>query len=1243
MAGQYVLPSLIPDEDDMDASMMLAQLSKRSSSTSQEQQTYTPAILASPLRSNFSVVPSMRVSSRSSRSGSYSSRPPSSFRAFKTDSDTTSNSSHALPSPSIRKRTSSLTLDARVRANHQKALPSTPISATPSLTFSHSRTESRSDASTSSPLRYSPEYHRHSILDYSRSFDALDQLEEQWAQLQDGASFASEPPVKDEYSFLPTAHDGIVSDVLSNPSRKKTVAFKSRSQRNPDKVAQMLGEDYKEGNRRAVQGQLGSQSTVSLISPSKASFKALFSSVKGRMRKEDSDPLESRESMWERERRLEEKREKQEMRRLENQARVLEMVSEFSTVRPHHSRKEHVREKGKSKPFPDKGKDKARDVSSETTSPGEQQSVFHIRKADPLRISERNTPPRQQRQRKTSSASIADGSFLRLQEGASSDSEGSDGHGERTKPKPVKKSQSIDALYAMLQPCVQQQQELSQRSLSASTTSALIQWPKARKVDRVSLAEIRRKLQNQANITEEKAATDPAPLNESASVQKGEDLLPPLTSHLAQCLALNRKELAHPWKSEKTKLLTASSPREAVPKSWSGYIRAYARGDFDLNNPPAPRSAPLVNRAVPRASPLPDCSSPTMPGMLGSSWSPYGSRARMASKESLQSLNMFYDLPAANSSKSLSPLTPPPTISQSSLRDRLPSPRFVLRKSQSGEQVNENMRLPRDDEDEVRVQAEELAAVGGMGDIKGPRPTWEAERSASARNYLHEHYHQTSPRLQTIVERLSRRLNASYASVQILVADESIVLASSGLDEEIRATFTTSPQMDCIAQGGSDDIKIMLRDDSLDAHTILQRDGAPFVVVDLSKDWRFEKRGAVLPFYAGASLFASDTGLPIGTVSVMHHRAKDLTREERDVLVQTAREMERELQQMQSRAVEKELQQLDDGILGWISLVQTNAAQKTTKASKKLSVDFAFIDASLDLSVDPSLAYSFSAPSSEEMLSSRLSSALQTILSALQVEYAYIARVGSDPLQCQMQSKQELGVYRAGEMKLDAALHLCALAAHKSGLHFDNDEENVRILMGEVVAKEDEAAGIPHFTSARVVACGLKEGGKAHRGTEGWVLGVASRSNGRLDAASGVYLIKFATLIAPLLLQGPRSPQWQRKRLETSPERQQFASGFKERSPGTPFYVSAQSSPLPYVNRTLPSVPQPPLRSGRKRLPLVSPPPGAPLPLPPVPVLAASAALRQSTRTASNERSCENYNRSKMANGLQLEMNAAWQ
>lgn len=57
----------------------------------------------------------------------------------------------------------------------QKTLPSTPISATPSLTFSHSRAGSRSDEEAlTSPSRQS-DYRRHVSLDYSPGLDVLDQ------------------------------------------------------------------------------------------------------------------------------------------------------------------------------------------------------------------------------------------------------------------------------------------------------------------------------------------------------------------------------------------------------------------------------------------------------------------------------------------------------------------------------------------------------------------------------------------------------------------------------------------------------------------------------------------------------------------------------------------------------------------------------------------------------------------------------------------------------------------------------------------------------------------------------------------------------------------------------------------------------------------------------------------------------------------------------------------------------------
>jgi GAF domain-containing protein len=1184
MPGQYVLPSLIPDdeEDDFDAGKMLAQVRKRSSSTSQVSERNTA--LANAMRNkSFNVVPSMRVSSRSSRSGSYSSRPPSSFRAFKADSETTSNSSHpSQSSPSIRKRTSSLTLEAKTRANanshylhQQKALPSTPISATPSLTHSHSRTTSRSDeASSSSISRYSPEYRRHAIYDYTNGLDVLDDYEEYY---EVGNRFESLPKSKsapvafhDDDSFI-TRSDNTQEEV-SKAVKKKQVAFQTKNQRipPPDKVSQLYGEGY--STRAAVTGQLNSQSTISLISESKANLKSLFSSItraKGAKREDVDAVVDSRDGSWD-----------------TKKAQQETSATDYSSGRPRTSRKQNA--KTKNKAFSNQGvvvdKGKGREtMSNELERPQIQQNVFYVQpEISSQTPGQKNSNIVEGRNRNDSDAEDRN----KIQR--SNEEENVYVPWSR----PMKKSQSIDALYAMLQPCLLEQQERERkeleqhkrdertkeqerRDLNESAPSPIIEWPSMRSEEPMTLAEIRQRTEDLAKRIEERAAAierqaqieqrpapmvlktsaaekQPTPVTISAPLQHtniNADLLPPLTSYLDQCLALDCKEMMHIWQSERgtTRPLTASTPTSAIPKSWSGYIQAYAKGDFDLSNPPLPRYS---NKKTPFSSPMASRGglSPATPSMPGSNWSTSPTRNNMASKESL---NDFYDLPSSYSSNNLLPLTPP--AQQQSIRDRLPSPRFAaIRKDRSREQSQENKRLPHEDEDDKSMPIEELAALGIAGGMKGPRPVWEAERSASAKAYLHSHNHQANRQLQTIIERLRKQLKVSFASVQIVVEDESIVLASSGRKDTL--------------QEDPDNAKILQRDETMDAHAILQRDGEPMVIADVTKDWRFENRRSIhLPFYAGASLFASDTGLPIGTLSVMHYRSKVLNDEERELLIETAREVERELRQMQRSALEEKLQNLDRNILDWIADIQTKPIQ--IKGASQ--------------------------PSSEAVLSGRLRSALQTILGDLQVEHAYIARVGSDPLQCVIQVQQVKGIEQMGKVQLDAALHLCALAAHKHGLNFDNDEMQVRKLIGE-----GEAIGMP-FTSARVVACGLKEGGKAHRGTEGWVLGVASRSHGRLDAASGVYMMKFATLLAPMLLLGPdpRNPEWQQRRQDipatsTSPLQT---------------YVSAQSSP---VNERISVGPRQSRR--RRKIPLASPPPGTPLPLPPV--MAASTALRQSTR-----------------------------
>ena len=1334
MSERYVLPSIVPHDDDggFGSTPAFLRWRKRTSSTPLSSHTGSDSPTASPAMT--------RSSTRLSHAP-----PPSSFRPPPQVSGTDGSrlvlqrdygSSSPLPAAPIpQKRRSSLTLDARLRPSfsahqlQQKNLPSTPISTTPSLTFSHSRGDSRSDdeaftSPTISPARADAARHHLRLDPSSPSPYAFEQVHGVYGKggrnaasvgnLHSGLAWHSRTPSK-ECSFLPLSHEGHVWSPTegagtgrARSTRKTAIEFQQRSPRNPDKVAHLLGEEYQEAQRVAAlrgQQQPGAMSSSASLVSSKSGFKGFFSSIRGR-KKRDEDEVDENESSWERERRLEEKRSREEKKRQEALARTLDLLSEFSLDRPPPAQK--ASKAGRASV--DGGSDNASLSRPRRTTGDQLRTQVPQRRVEAaidlpehMYRSQRHVPMHHRSQRsddsatlvgssryqrmvrRNSTASIADGSFLRMDMGAYNSSSGSHsrtasdissassasrrpGEDESFLAMPRKAKPSSSHLASSTQEHQHADQvPLSEQDLLFTATDSQPGQdvpsikgkeksggehgrPHVRSSSRQSLAEICQRLQDQSEPdcltprgapaklqtsdsipTIEEPASEPWPsstthppavvplpipqlaFSPSESAESGTELLQPLTKLLDECMTANRREHVRPWGSERerSKLLSSASSRDAIPKSWAGYVRAYAKGDLDLNNPPAPRSAPLVKKAVPRSSPGIGSSPSTSSLVPQSPSSPM--RQGLRGKASCGSLGSHQELAASLSSREYAniPTLPPTPPLHASLRDRLPSPRFGIRRSRSREVVHENMKLPRDDLDDIRLQAEELAAVGGMGDIRGPRPVWEADRNASAKEYIDILHNRPNPKLTSIVEKLAEKLKVSYAGAQILMGDQTILLASSGLDEGARVSLEvfSTPRLDSFGDG-ADEGKVLPRDRTLDAHTILNRDGVPLVIPDLSQDWRFERREAAdIYFYAGASIFAFDSGLPIGTVSVMHDQAKELSKEERDALTAAAREVERELEHSRHRAFEEKLQDMDGGILAWIRSLQAmptpnphsppSTPLSPSSASRLAERRGARKPAPIDTS------QTFPPLSADQLMSSRLGSALETIVSTLQVELAYIARVGSDPLQCAIEAQRESGIYPAGKLSLDAGMHLSALTALKRGLQFDKDCDQLHRLLGDKVSDANQSIGLPTFCSAILVGCGLKDGGKAHRGTEGWVLAVASRGGSPLRYESNAYLRKFATLLAPILLQGPRSPQVQTAELPTlSPSTPLASNGLApmshSSSPTTPVFVTPRSSPLSSTFTSTKKQPPLPRMSSKKRIPVASPPPSAPLPLPPV-------------------------------------------
>lgn len=810
----------------------------------------------------------------------------------------------------------------------------------------------------------------------------------------------------------------------------------------------------------------------------------------------------------------------------------------------------------------------------------------------------------------------------------------------------------------------------------------------------------------------------------SSPVQVQLSSLPPLTTMVDDCLSMAWHTSGDdPWQGVKAKPLTASSSKDVVPKSWASYIKAYSRGELDLSNPPAPRSAPLVKRARPRASPNPNAGTPSFS-------SPSPSARPLNHQSSNNSIASAFELPTATNkgigldfgtsksrdrdvgsratlrspscdalfsySPSSSPTSwmPTPSTATKGTSPRFAtaspkSPKFNLRKTKS----REMLRMPEEDVEEIRTQAEEISAVGGMGDIRAPRPAWEAKRNHAAKELLDAYRREShqggghnasftsrrpNARLEAIVERLAVSMGCSYAGVQLLLSDEAIVLASSGLDEGARASLEvfSTPRIDSFGEADqafrpTDSLlkgQKLWRDRTLDAHTILCRNATPLVIEDLSQDWRFDAREAAdIRFYAGVSVLSSN-GLPVGTVSVTDARSKkdSFSKDARDKLAEAAREVAKELQRLQRQAMVATLAHLDESLARWTGLpngMNVQASPSDTAArgieavleksngsnNHLLAVSSlaqrrgARVPTTLNVPASPAVDFGFDrddnlTPTSQSALEARLSSALTTIVRSVpNIDLAYVARVCSHPLDCHVITSRQSGMFGTGcdnELELDAEMHLCALAASKVGLRFDREADKVARLLGLDLAKQQElptkaehtkgilvdsasattsedeehhhqhvlgpaaaqdTALVRPLQSAVVVGCGLKEGGRAHRGTEGWVLSVASRSSDPLGPEVNLYLLRFATLLASLLLESPQSPATPKRSLTPINTRPSFpprsTSPIVRSSRNGKYIHGGPASPPP--NAPLPLLPVSP---SKMNAPLPSPPLTAALP-----------------------------------------------
>lgn len=749
--------------------------------------------------------------------------------------------------------------------------------------------------------------------------------------------------------------------------------------------------------------------------------------------------------------------------------------------------------------------------------------------------------------------------------------------------------------------------------------------------------------------------------------------LPALSTLLHSCLLASKSTTQSPWYDLTHRPLCASSPKDRIPRSWSGYVRAYARGEFDLSQPPKPRSAPLVEHAVPRSSPNPAVER----------------RARQTSLEDgpLDSLpkgiglDFAFPLPPSRADGHEKGLETPGQhlnylqVQHEPRRGSEATIQTIAAKSPLLDGATE------DPEDTLQMEAEEVLAVGGMGDLKAPRPPYEAERQQATMQYLaalgidgecRAASYQSS-RLVAIVDRLAAMLSTRQASIQLVSDDEVISLAKSGQtfgmgDDEggrtPRADDASSQRgmlgLDLFGSAAA----VPLRDASLDAHAILSRHGLPVVVTDVHNDWRFSMRASSSDgaFFAAASIMSED-GLPIGTVSIsdISTRPHGLTKHEQHCLAQASREVSAELEQFRRMALGTRLARLDESLASW-SLQSEDAAEDAAPASwsparQPLSIESTLLLAPLGsqagcaappspgtlaqrrgAKTPQSLAVP-SARSQQHLPVAALRSALKTMVEALQMDLAYIAHVSPRPersssnaahFQCSVIVQHDRAAPMPTVLRPDVGLHLCALAApSKRGLHFQQDSARVSELLGRSLGSSNDAlSGV--FHTAAVVNCGLKGGvsgvqdGRIAKDTEGWVLCVASKSKDvRFAPESTIYLLRFASLLIPMLLESAAaaeaavassspSPKW-----STSPSGAASAlpahliiNGGRARSasrvgstpspPGGRMDAPlgpASSSSSSSSSSARPRCMSPGMRRGGGAPPPLSPPPNEPLPL----------------------------------------------
>ncbi|PWN23663.1 hypothetical protein BCV69DRAFT_275139 [Microstroma glucosiphilum] len=697
--------------------------------------------------------------------------------------------------------------------------------------------------------------------------------------------------------------------------------------------------------------------------------------------------------------------------------------------------------------------------------------------------------------------------------------------------------------------------------------------------------------------------------------------LPPLASLLEACLVAsgnNSKAAKNPWygfQQQQPDLLTSSTPKDQLPTTWAAYMQLYAQGDLDLTDPPRPVSAPVIRKSSMRSGPNPamDRFGPTieLPSNNGGKTPGTGLDFKFPLPPNRQGVSVAGGTQGtgANFMKMLKGQRKGTGSGDATASGRSTPALSRVGSAAEGEGLEAYLR------DGDLLEAVEAAAGGGVGDLKAARPPYETKRQQATMLYLsalgfldsrgrrgsdpfgrQDSVQQASQayrnaRLISIVEQIAGLLNTAEASIQLISDDEVLLLAHTGqmITSHDDITRTPRPNTEGRSRGGAGALGVNLfdgsdsrrnsvadpanlRDDSLDAHAILSRRGAPVVLPHIQGDWRFSQRDRVsgasssAAFWGAASILSSD-GMPVGTISVYDFlpRREGLSKDEKAQLAEAAKEAGLELERIRRVALGNRLALFDESLLSWSmsdhreTSSHEQAVASTFGKSQGLLVPPGSIDpgalSALPLqppSPNGSLAQrrGVKAPRSLDVVGvgpasprsaslhpqmATFQAALRTIASALGMDLAYIAQVGlrraptspemSESMECTTIARYDAGLtMSAPELALDAPLHLCALAAAKRGLHFQQDPVRVSQLLGQSPPSASSTAG-DVFHTAAVVSCGLKDGARGAKNPEGWVLAVASCApRARMSPEGTVYLLRFASLLAPFLSEAPKSP-----------------------------------------------------------------------------------------------------------------------